>query len=209
MSGDPPHWHAWAAINDDGTFTLPFLPPGDVEIAALCDGFLNVDGPGKSKFRHPQKFQLTNSDLAVTIKMEPTATLQVTLRDDKDNAVTNANVMTWPNLHWGDWGAVIFAGDCYNTRDWALGIDNLDKMMLRQQHDFQATSDAHGIAVLSNLPPTTDSLDLQHDRFALPVTTNGWAGGKTRNIRLTLTTEHTNYLSLRLVPKEQSVISHY
>lgn len=208
-SEDPPEWHTWTNINEDGTFTLSSLPAGELEVAVLCDGFINTNGPGTTSMRYPQKHQLSKSDLAITIGMEPTATLAVTLRDDKGNAVTNATVGTWPNLRWGDWGAVIFGNDCYNTTDWLLGRDYVRSWYTRSPKDFQATSDATGLAILSNLPPTTEALDVQDDHFALPVTTNGWAGSKTRAVKLKLTTEQTNYLSLGLVPKEQSVISHY
>jgi len=205
----PPQWHAWTPINEDGTFIIPSLPAGDLEIVALCNGFINTNGPGKFNFRYPQKHQLGTSDLSVTVGMESTATLEVTLRDDTDKAVTNAIVATWPNVRWGEWGAVVFASDCYNTSDWTINRDRIKSWMEDRNPDFQSTSDKNGIAVLSNLPPTTDALDVQHDRLALPVSTNGWAGEKTRAITLKLTTKQTNYLSLRLVPKEQSVISHY
>jgi hypothetical protein len=205
----PPQWHAWAAINEDGTFTVPSLPAGDLEIVALCDGFISTNGPGKFKFRYPQKHQLGASDLSITIGMEPTATLEVTLHDDNNNAVSNAVIATWPNVRWGEWGAVVFASDCYNTSDWASARDRIKNWMKDRNPDFQSISDKNGIAIMSNLPPTTDALDVEHDRLALPVSTNGWAGQKTRTIQLSLTNKQANHLSLHLVPKEQSVISHY
>lgn len=204
----PPQWHAWTNLNENGTFSIPTLPDGDLEIIALCDGFINTNGPGKFNFRYPQKHHLGTNDISITIGMEPTATLEVTLHDQAGHPVTNALVSTWPNVHWGEWGAVIFGADCYNTSDQKLAPKTLMHWWERRQQDFQGTSDKNGNAILSNLPPTTDTLIAENDRFTLPI----WkttSGEKTRQVALKLTTSETNHLSLQMVPKEQSVITHY
>jgi hypothetical protein len=43
----PPQWHAWAAVRDDGSFEIKSLPEGELEIVALCDGFVSTNGPGQ------------------------------------------------------------------------------------------------------------------------------------------------------------------
>lgn len=40
----PPTWHAWGKVSDDGKFEIPALPPGDLEIVALCAGFVSTNG---------------------------------------------------------------------------------------------------------------------------------------------------------------------
>lgn len=206
---DPPTWHAWSPVAENGTFTIPSLPEGAFEIVALCDGYLSTNGPGKFNMRYPQKHTLTTNDLDITVGMEPTATLEVVLHDNEDKPVANANVVTWPNVRYGEWEATIFCGDTYNTGELLISTNkNLFWNIYGKWRDFQATTDTTGKAILSNLPPTTDGLDIQHERFSPPV----WKdtiGRKTRTIVLKLTTAETNHLTLNLVPKSQAEITHY
>ncbi|MEK7675307.1 MAG: hypothetical protein AAB676_05670 [Verrucomicrobiota bacterium] len=79
----PPQWHAWAAVHEDGSFAVGSLPEGDLEIVALCDGFVSTNGPGQFQMRYPQKHSLGTNDISITIGMEPTARLEVRVTDDK------------------------------------------------------------------------------------------------------------------------------
>jgi hypothetical protein len=206
---DPPTWHAWSSVTENGTFSIPSLPEGTFEIVALCDGYLSTNGPGKFNMRYPQKHTITTNDLDITIGMEATATLEVLLRDNQNKPVANANVVTWPNVRYGEWQATIFCGDTYNTGDFLISTNKTSFWSTYEKwHDFQATSDVTGKAILSNLPPTTDALDIQHDRLSPPL----WKdtiGRKTRTVVLKLTAGETNHLTLNLVPKSQAEISHY
>src|SRR5262249_9188741 len=52
-----PFWHDWAEIRADGSFELGAFPSGDLEIVALCDGFVTTNGPGSfPSFRYPHKY---------------------------------------------------------------------------------------------------------------------------------------------------------
>ena len=42
----PPDWHAFTSVREDGSFDISSLPAGDLELVALCDGFVSTNGPG-------------------------------------------------------------------------------------------------------------------------------------------------------------------
>ena len=113
----PPQWHAWSAIREDGSFDISSLPEGDLEVVALCNGFVNTNGPGKYKFIYPQKYVLGTNDLAITVGMEPTARLEVHVTDDQGKLLAGAHVSAWPNVRcYGEWAAVVLGSDLQYVR---------------------------------------------------------------------------------------------
>lgn len=207
-SDSPPEWHAWTTNRDDGTFEVANLPPGDLEIVALCQSFVSTTSQGTKGFRHPQKHLLGSNDLSITIKMEPTARLEVFVMDDKGKPLTNATVSTWPNVRYGDWSATVMISDLYNTSDFFLDPKKPRPLWTEQVSDLTATTDSSGLAVLSNLPADVDKFMVEHPRFQLPITTQG-TGRKVRESAVTLTSGGTNETTVRLELRDNAVISHY
>ena len=205
---NPPQWHAWADVKEDGSFSINSLPEGVLEIVALCDGFVSTNGPGQFKMRYPQKHSLGTNDLDVAVGMEPTARLEVKITDANGRALPEARVMTWPNVRYGEWSAVILASDCYNTADFLIGKESRKNWWERQVSDFAGVSDANGLAVLANLPPEVNQLNVEHPQFALPIV-RGPTGQQNREASFTLVAGQTNRISIQLEPKESSAISHY
>jgi hypothetical protein len=206
----PPQWHAWSTVRDDGSFQVGFLPPGDLEVVVLCDGFVSTNGPGQSRMRYPQKHVLGSSDLAITIGMEPTARLEVRVTDDQGKPLKDAHVSTWPNVRYGEWWATILASDCYNTADGLKAGPEAKAMgwFRSAPPDFEGTSDGLGLAVLPNLPPEVYSLSVEHPDFVLPAVVAP-GGEKNREARVTLVPGRTNHAAVRLERREQAPISHY
>jgi len=204
----PPQWHGWAAVNDAGDFSIHSLPEGDLEIVAMCDGFISTNGPGQFQTRYPQKHLLSKNDLTITIGMEPTAWLEVQVTDDQGKPLKDVRVMTWPNVRYGEWGSVLLMSDCYNTADRLLAKTGSNFSWSREVKDYQGVSDADGVAVLPNVPATVKGLAADHPRFILPAV--GTAGtGKHRQFSITLTPGQTNRVSIQLERREQSPITHY
>jgi len=205
----PPTWHAWAKVRDDGGFEIASLPAGDLEIVALCDGFVSTNGAGKFKFRYPQNHVLGTNDLAITMGMEPTARLEVFVSDDKGKPLKDAHVSTWPNVRYGEWSATILGSDCYNTADWYSLTPPKPLSWNRSVPDFEGTTDSNGLAILANLPPEVKEFTVQHEKFALPaITLPGWSR-KERQAPVTLIAGETNHASVQLEPSDQSPITHY
>lgn len=204
----PPQWHTWSPIQPDGSFVFESLPPGDLEIVALCQGFISTNGPRTSGMRYPQKHRLETNDLSIIVGMEPTARLEVRVTDAKGNPVPNAQVVTWPNVRYGEWAAVIMASDLYHTADFLLSRMDGRSGWNFQVPDFQGVSDGTGLAVLPNLPATVRELSVNHERFALPAT-GAPGSGQAREATVTLVAGRTNRLVLVLEPRDRSPITHY
>jgi len=202
-------WHAWSPVREDGGFEISSLPKGELEIVAMCDGFISTNGPGNGRMRYPQKHVLGSDGLSIIVGMEETAVLQVWLKDDKGIPVKDAKLMTWPNVRYGDYWSTIVMSDCYNDVDMLTASrEKKREIWERNVKDFQAQTDTNGFGTLINLPPTTDELSVEHARYALqPVGTA--MGGQTRSVNLQLNSFQTNRLYLRLEPKNQSEIGHY
>jgi hypothetical protein len=192
---DPPHWHSWTAIRPDGTFEFPSLPPGELEIAAICQGFISTNGPGKFSMHYPQKHVLGTNDLEVVIGMEPTARIEVQVVDKKNSPVSNATVAAWPNLRWREWSAVIIGMDLYDTGEWMRGLSKPRDRKSPTFRDFEGTTDERGIAIVPNLPLDETELALNDERFQLPLAENG-----ERRARISLKAGVTNYLKVVVEP---------
>ena len=202
----PPQWHAWTEAREDGTFRLASLPPGFLEISAICDGFISTNGFGQSP-RHPQTRELGPGDLDLVIGMEPTARLEVTVLDPRGKPVPNARVATWPNIQYGFWSSTIF-GDCYNTADFLLKTVTRENWRRAMPPDFEGTSDSDGLAVVPNVPVEVQQFAVEHGAFQLPAIDTG-IGEKRRDATLTLVRGKTNRVTVRLEPRTASQISHY
>ena len=159
--------------------------------------------------RYPQKHVLGTNDVNITMGMEPTASLEVQVLDDQGNALKDARVSAWPNIHYGEWAAMLLTGDCYNMADRIReGPAAKPGAWWRKVPDFNATSDASGLAVLRNLPVEVSEFGVEHARFALPaVVTPG--GDKRRQAAVALKAGQTNRVVIRLEPRDKSPIRHY
>ncbi len=206
----PPEWHAWAKVCEDGSFEVTSLPQGDLELVALCNGFVSTNGPGKFHMRYPQKHVLGTNDLAVTIGMEPTARLEIRVTDDHGKPVKGARVSAWPNVRYGEWAAVVLAQDCYKTSDGMLSKsrEQTFQWWSNRVSDFEGTSDDAGLAVISNVPADVTEIGVEHPQFALPAILVG-NGQKRREAVVKLTAGITNHTSIQLEPTGQSPIAHY
>ena len=205
----PPEWHAWTPVREDGTFEISSLPPGDLEIVALCDGFVSTNGPGQFQLRYPQTHVLGANDRTITIGMEPTARLEVEVSDGQGDPLPGVLVSTWPNVRYGEWSANILASDLYNTRDAFLAVPPEG---IAGWHppvpDFSGRSDRSGVAVLPNLAADVTVFAVEHPRFALPAVSTG-VGDQRREARVTLVPGRTNRVSVRLERRGESPIRHY
>lgn len=207
---DPPGWHAWGSMLPDGTFNVSGMPPGDVEIVAMCDGFVSTNAIPGAGMWHPQTHVIGAEDLVVTIGMERTARLEVTVNDDQGRPLPGAHVATWPNVQYGKWAASILMSDCYMTSDALLQGPKYFESRARWESPFTVVSDSNGVAVLANLPTIADELAVEHPKFRLPVATpTSGAGQKNRSYSYSLKSGETNRVAVHLEPIEASVIRHY
>jgi hypothetical protein len=205
----PPQWHAWAGIGEDGSFEIPSLPSGNLELVALCDGFVSTNGPGQFKMRYPQKHDLGTDDISVVVGMEPTAQLEVLVRDPKGNPLKGARVSTSPNVRYGEWAASVIGSDRYNTAEMFQHKGEGSVRMKTVPPGFSSTTDSDGRALLTNLPPEVNDFTVSHERYALPaIMLPGWSR-KDRVVPISLITDGTNRVSVQLEPLDRAPISHF
>jgi len=200
----PPEWHAWTPVRPDGSFEFASLPSGDLEIAAICQGFINANGPGKFSMHYPQKHSIGAADLDLTIGMQPTARLEVMVVDEKGKPMPRALVSAAPNLRWGEWGAVILGTDLYDAGDAIRGVRTFERVDGPRFHDFDGMTDESGIAVLPNLPADVNVVTVQHAEFSLPVVKQ--YGRDEREAAVTLRVGVTNFLKLTVEPVNRAPI---
>lgn len=204
---DPPQWHGWAPVSAEGNFEVASLPPGKLEVLALCAGHISTNGPGQFNLRYPQLHTMETNDLAITIGMEPTTALLVEVKDEQGRPLKDATIMAWPNARYGEWAATVLMSDCYNTADWLKGRMDPNPGW-RMVPDFKGVTDANGVAFLPNLPLSVGELNLEHEKYALPAVATTF-GEKRRTAPCALVAVKTNRLALQVELKEQSLIRHY
>jgi hypothetical protein len=166
-------WQVAKVINADGTFLFESLPPGKVEIIALCDGFKSKDGaaPKISNFIMPQVFQLEHRDLAAVIAMEPTANFEVTVLDEKQQPMADASVYFAPNVIWNGRGSTIFMKPTFDSENLLRSDEDFNWSKFWSSHPscYQAHTDKRGIAIVPNLPAFKQWFGIDHANHELPI----------------------------------------
>jgi hypothetical protein len=175
---DPLHWESTRAIDADGTFVFESLPPGKVEVVAICDGFVSVNDPASTRkgIHVPQMFILDTQAREIELAMEPTATCEVKVLDDQGQPLAGAEVGFWPNVIWGGYSSTIFARDSVNWEDvLPTGLrPDWNKIMNSTNRLFAAETDDRGIAVISNLPTLNgpQNFAVMHTDYELAIDPN-------------------------------------
>ncbi len=103
-----------------------------------------------------------------------------------------------------EWSAVVLGSDCYNTAD-SLSSD----FKRSWENPFSVKTDADGLAVIPNLPVEANSLNVDHPQWAMPLASTGFPGQQRREQPITLSPGQTNYATIKMEPRNRSVISQY
>jgi hypothetical protein len=205
----PLTWLAWCLVDSDGTFIFESLPPGDVNLIVLCDGFVSQNDSRNpmARRRTPQVFTVTH-DADVVVAMEPTATCEITVLDDAGQPVENAEVALWPNVTWGRSGSTIFADPLVNSED-SFRSGSRPDWQKSWPGLFKGQSDKNGVAVVTNLPAysANQSFAVEHENFEMPVTRDRSGDGHRYGIIYTGPGE-TNRVTVRMQKKGTQFIEH-
>jgi protocatechuate 3,4-dioxygenase beta subunit len=169
-------WSTWRSIREDGTFVFESLPPGEVELIALCDGFISKNPPQQTDthFGIPQVFPLNGDLTQMELVMEPTAACEVRVVDEQEQPIEGARVFFWPNVRWNFGGTQIFAQFLIKWEDFLLTGGKFDREKAKlsfEQNDFQAITDEHGVAVIYNLPGSKQNFNVISKEYELPART--------------------------------------
>lgn len=108
-------WRTWAAVEPDGSFTIEGWPRHEkFQVTALCDGYharsgsapKEVENAVTSSHLRPQVFNPTAASIEVA--MMPMGKCVVTVVDQDDNPIADANVSSNPNVGWWNGGSQIY-----------------------------------------------------------------------------------------------------
>jgi hypothetical protein len=201
---NPLWWITYRTIKDDGTFVFESLPPGRAEVIAICDGFISKNPPGEKEstvLYHigvPQTFALTRDKNEVEIAMEPTATCQVTVLDDKGSPIKDATVAFAPNVQWGQ----IFARRYFDSEESIRKNGNFNFKEQWERYktdDFAAITNDEGIAIVRNLPGYSANFEVTHLDYELPIKTDYGYGR--REVRAELSVGQTTAVTVTMQKK--------
>lgn len=165
----------WAVSSDvaaDGTFILPFLPSGSLELVAVCDGFVSSDPKGAHGVsRNAQVFAVDKS-AQLTVQMEKTGSAEILVSDPSGNPLPNAKVSFWPNQVFSNSSSLL--GRPFDSADFLKRRQDSPDDDFKQLPDevsgrFSAKTDSRGKAVVSNLPSGTQSFAVADAVFEQPI----------------------------------------
>ena len=150
---------AGAAVAEDGTFTVPHVPPeADLQITAICEGFASAppgpaahaaaaerynepaDATGRELFAVPQ---VHSSESTAAVAMRPTVGVAVRVLNADGSPAAGVTVGTTPNISPLGLGAFAFAN---------LG-SKLGYNTKAPPFPWKAVTDTDGRCVIEDVPP--------------------------------------------------------
>lgn len=207
-------WMAWRPLSSEGTFEFDSLPSGELNVVAICDGYVSRNdrlGTFAPSRRTPQVFPLADQDLDIVIAMERSATFEATVLDDGGLPLRNAEISFWPNIVWSTRGSSIFAANLINSEEVfrSNSTPNWRNVWRDEPRWFRAITDENGFARVTNLPPYSgrESFDVGHSNYELPVARTG-TGIRHRYQETDLVSGETNRLTIRMQKKGTEFVEH-
>jgi hypothetical protein len=207
-----PVWVAWRPVSAEGTFEFESLPPGRMEIIAMCDGFVSANGTAAGRLatsqRLPQIFPINGREQEITLSMEAAASCEVTVLDDEGKPLAGASAVFWPNVLWGGNGSTVFASDLFNSEDFFRAGPPADGHTMRKlaKDDFRAMSDSHGVARVGTLPAGSQGYSVSHSNYAMPIMR--WGGGGGRSASMNLSSGETGRVVVKMQKLGAEVLTH-
>ncbi|MCA9167891.1 MAG: hypothetical protein KDB23_09500 [Planctomycetales bacterium] len=168
-------WFMSSTINADGSFTLTDVPPGNLQLTALCDGYRAAaakDAPVFALPRRaegPQVFLVDRQHTDVRLNMTPTAACRITVTGPDQKPVENVSCQFWPNVQWWQGGSQLYCHPLTSSADGLRHPErNYDSMLAEQETSpYSAWTDSNGIALVRNLPAELNRFGILHDDYEL------------------------------------------
>gem|GEM_PF-636817 len=159
-------WTSHRRIEPDGSFVFESLPPGEVDVVIVADGYVSKNG-GQARNRNgivsfgvPQSFALNRPTTQIEVLAEPTATVEVLVTSSSAKPLPGVQVSVNPNLIRMQTGLFGFT----RPSDEAPFIP----VNLLPNPSYSATTDVNGRARLQNLPAFTQDLEIYHADYESP-----------------------------------------
>jgi hypothetical protein len=172
-------WATWAPIEHDGTFKLPPLPPGELKLVAMCEGYVT---PSLASQTLPDKIEATTDRDDVELTLAPTATAEIVVVGPAQKPLAGVKVNTWPNIQWGNLSTILMS-DAFDSRVVFLGGN---AQRLAPFWNYEGITDSNGVARIENLPPNVNSFSASHKDFELPIQGKGPGSSGSRTEKISL-----------------------
>ncbi|HEV2328549.1 MAG TPA: M56 family metallopeptidase [Verrucomicrobiae bacterium] len=203
-------WHSYRPINADGTFVFESVPPGEADVVVLGDGFATKsegqlydrypDGAMKknSGLTIPQSFPLTAPVTSITVKTEPTATLEFTATNKKGQPIDNVWVGMFPS-------AFRMRGMYGWTRTSSEAPFREIAPLPDLRYAYSGQTGPDGMLVIRNIPAEAqDSLDIDSEHYQVPLQDpKGW---RDRHVRTQFEPGMTNSMVMVMEPKGKDYV---
>ncbi len=199
-------WHSYRPISADGTFVFESIPPGEVDVVVLGDGFVSkssgqlqnrVNGTLQkgAVLAIPQPFPLVARVTKIEVRTEPTATLEFTATTKSGKPIDGVWVGMFPGV--------------FRMRGMFGWTKNSSEEPYREMPHlsdpaFGGKTDQDGKLVIKNLPAEIHGMEVVHPQFQVPLQEpKGW---RDRHIRTVFSPGTTNKLNLTLERKGSDFI---
>jgi hypothetical protein len=194
-------WHSYRPINEDGTFIFESIPPGEVDVVVLGDGFASKsDGQLQNRVHGtlqkgaimsiPQPFPLVAPVTKIEVTTEPTATLELIATTKSGRPVEGVSVGMFPTAFRM---RGMFGWTKNSSEEPYRELPNLSDL------GFSGKTDSNGYLVIKNIPAKSRGIDVDHPEFQVPLQEpKGW---RDRHIRAVFSPGTTNKLNITLQPK--------
>ncbi len=200
-------WHSYRPIAADGTFVFESIPPGEVDVAVLGDGFAskstgwpetyvrNGKTFHRASFGVPQPFPLTTPVTRIEIVTEPTATLEVNVKTRQGTPIKGADACVNPNIFrmGGIFGSMSDSSE-----------DPFRKLSPLPPPPYHVLTDQNGLAVLRNIPALGHTLAINHPQFVVPI--GKPVGLPDRHVLIHLTPGQTTNVNVTMEPAGKDYI---
>jgi beta-lactamase regulating signal transducer with metallopeptidase domain len=189
-------WHSYRPINEDGTFVFESIPPGEVDVVVLGDGFaakssaqLVYRDKSTSPMPVPQAFPLVSPVTKVEVATEPTATLEFSATTKSGKPIEGARVGMYPSVFRmrGIYGWVKKSSE----EPFRVAPELAEPI-------FAGKTGKDGKLVLRNIPGQSRGLEVEHPNFQTPLQEPG--GWRDRHIRTKFSSGVTNKFALTMEP---------
>ena len=168
------NWRASADVAADGSFVVPNLPGGTMELMAGCDGFVSKDTSARIIPGIRQAQVVAQDDgHAVMIPMEPTGAVRVLVQTPDGQPLAGAMVGFSPNQMMGRGTNIV--GTRSDSLDMLRRRDSDPGTLTRFPSDFSrfnAKTDATGVVVIRDLPAGQQTLYVNAEGYDMPIEQN-------------------------------------
>jgi protocatechuate 3,4-dioxygenase beta subunit len=165
-------WRDSATIKEDGSFTLGPFPHGDLQLIALCDGYMAQSGVApdfvpqalrsQGGYLRPQVFALTKENAAITLLMTPTADCHIRVLDSEGRPAAGARYQTpYASVGWWNGGSQGYCDPLYSSLERLT--QPTDKSGPSPSY-FYGTTDAQGELHIGSVPPSVPSFLITYDK---------------------------------------------